>query len=80
LITTSLEDIHPPVKIDPEKVKRLREERVLSQRDLAKRARISQGTVWRIENGFAEVHPRTIRRLAAALDVEPGELMIREVR
>ena len=56
------------------KLKELREERVLSQRDLARMAGLAQGTVWRLENGFKEVHPRTIRKLAGALGVEPEEL------
>ena len=56
------------------KLKELREERVLSQRDLARMAGLAQGTVWRLENGFKEVHPRTIRKLAGALGVESKEL------
>ena len=57
------------------KLTRLREDRVLSQRDLARMAGLAQGTVWRIENGFSEVHPSTIRKLADALGVEPRELV-----
>ena len=61
-----------------QKLKRLREDKVLSQRELAREARLAQGTVWRIENGFSEVHPSTIRKLAIVLDVEPRELVKRE--
>ena len=46
------------------KLKELREESVLSQRELARMANLAYGTVWRIENGFSEVHPATIRKLA----------------
>ena len=61
-----------------QKLKRLREDKVLSQRELARKARLAQGTVWRIENGFSEVHPSTIRKLAQVLGVEPRELVKRE--
>ena len=58
-----------------DKLKALREERVLSQRELARMANLAQGTVWRIEKGFSEVHPQTIRKLAGVLGVEPKELV-----
>ena len=61
-----------------QKLKRLREDRVLSQRELAREAELAQGTVWRIENGFSEVHPSTIRKLAEVLGVEPRELVRKE--
>jgi hypothetical protein len=38
-------------------------------------ATLAQGTVWRIEKGFSEVHPQTIRKLAEVLGVEPKELV-----
>lgn len=66
------------MEVHVEKLARLREDRVLSQRDLARMAGLAQGTVWRIENGFSEVHPSTIRKLAEALSVEPRELVRRE--
>lgn len=58
-----------------QKLKRLRENRVLSQRELAREAGLAQGTVWRLESGFPQAHPRTIRKLAVALRVEPKELV-----
>ena len=60
------------------KLKALREERVLSQRDLASMAGLTQMTVWRIENGYRDARPGTIRKLARALGVEPKELVKRE--
>lgn len=57
------------------KLKRLRQEKVLSQRELASRAGLTQATVWRLENGFREARPCTIRKLAKVLDVEPNELV-----
>lgn len=67
------------VKIDGEKVRVAREQRFLSQRELADKARMNHNTVWRIEStGLAEVHPRTIRKLAEALSVDPASLTPKE--
>ena len=60
------------------KLKVLRQEKVLSQRDLASMAGLTQMTVWRIENGYRDARPGTIRKLAQALGVEPKELVKRE--
>lgn len=63
------------VKIDGNKVKAAREENFFSQRELAARAGMNHNTVWRIEGSSSvEVHPRTIRKIAEALDVDPGSL------
>ncbi len=56
------------------KVKELREDRAYSIRELAERAGVHYNTVHRIEHGQGSVHPRTIRKLAAALGVEPRDL------
>ena len=58
-------------------MKALREERVLSQRELASMAGLTQMTVWRIENGYRDAHPGTIRKIARVLGVEPKELVKR---
>jgi transcriptional regulator with XRE-family HTH domain len=63
------------MEVDVDKLKALREERVLSQRDLASMAGLTQMTVWRIENGYRDARPGTIRKLAQALGVEPKELV-----
>jgi transcriptional regulator with XRE-family HTH domain len=63
------------VRIDGAKVRTTREQRFFSQRELAGKASINHNTVWRIESGGAvEVHPRTIRKLAEALSVDPTSL------
>ena len=54
---------------------RLRERAVLTQKELAKRARISQISVHYIESGKQQPRPSTIRALARALGVRPSELM-----
>ena len=63
------------VKIDGEKVRAARERAFLSKGELADRASLDRNTVGRIENaGDTEVHPRTIRKIAEALDVDPATL------
>ena len=67
------------VRIDGEKVRAAREQRFLSQRELAAKAGINHNTVWRIEGGGSvDVHPRTIRRIAEALSVDPTSLTPQE--
>ncbi len=63
------------MEVDVLKLRRLREERVVSQRELARTAGLTHQTVWRFENGATEAHPQTIRKLAGALGVEPRELV-----
>jgi predicted transcriptional regulator len=55
-------------------LRRLREDRALSQRDLAKAAGVSQATIVHVEAGQDARHV-TVRKLAKALNVEPNELM-----
>ncbi len=62
------------VRIDGEKVRAARERAFLSKRELADEAGLDRGTVGRIEDGVTEVYPRTIRKIAKALSVEPASL------
>ena len=55
-------------------LRRIREERLMTQQDLAELARLTITTVSRIENGKTQARPRTIRSLARALEMEPPEL------
>jgi transcriptional regulator with XRE-family HTH domain len=66
------------MEVDVRRLKKLREDRVLSQRELAREAKLAYGTVWRIENGFPEARTSTIRKLAGALGVEPKDLVRRK--
>jgi transcriptional regulator with XRE-family HTH domain len=61
--------------VDGEKLRRLREERFLSHRELANLAGVSPTTVINLETN-QEISPqrRTIRKLARALEVDPHEL------
>jgi transcriptional regulator with XRE-family HTH domain len=65
------------MEIDVEKLKELRETRALSLRELANEAGVGHNTIYRIEHGQGNALPRTVRRLAKALGVEPHELMKR---
>ena len=62
------------VKIDGDKVRTSRERAFLSKRELADKAGLDRSTVWRIEDGVTEVYPRTIRKIAEALSVDPASL------
>jgi len=55
-------------------LRELRQAKVLSQRDLAERAGVTQKTIVDTERGKIRPHPRTIRKLAAALGIEPEAL------
>ena len=57
-----------------QRVRRAREARYLSQAELAVKAGISKNTLNRIETGKAGAIPRTVRKLAAALEIAPESL------
>ena len=61
-----------------ERLKELRRERVLSLRELEEKSGVSYNTIWRIEDRRQGAHPRTVRKLAEALGVEPSELLKEE--
>ncbi|MCK9489744.1 MAG: helix-turn-helix domain-containing protein [Xanthomonadales bacterium] len=61
------------MRIDPDLLRRLREQRAWSQEQLAEVAGLSVRTVQRVENGAA-ASLETRMALAAALDVEPAGL------
>jgi transcriptional regulator with XRE-family HTH domain len=56
-------------------LKEVRQSRGLSQRELGELARVSPGTVYRVENGLRGAYPGTVRKLATALGVAPEELV-----
>ena len=58
-----------------ERLRELRREQVLSLRELEEKSGVSYNTIWRIEDGRQGAHPRTIRKLAKALGVDPKELI-----
>jgi transcriptional regulator with XRE-family HTH domain len=53
----------------------LRRSRGLSQRELAKLAKCSAGTVYRLENELWGAYPVTVRKLASALGLSTAEFV-----
>jgi len=62
------------MEVNAVKLKALREDRSLSTRELAEMSGVHRHTIIRLENEQTGAQPRTIRKLAAALGVEPREL------
>ena len=56
------------------KLRELREDRTLSARELAELAGVHYNTILRLENNQGGAQPRTIRKLASALEADPREL------
>ena len=67
--------IHTLVRIDGEKLRRLRESRLWLIGDLAERSGVHRNLISTYEHGKSGAHPDTIRKLAKALDVDPTELV-----
>jgi HTH-type transcriptional regulator, competence development regulator len=63
------------VEINVTKLRELRRRRVLTLHELEERSGVSYNTIWRLENGRTGAHPRTIRKLAAALGTDPEQLV-----
>ena len=62
------------------RLRRLRELRILSQRELAKKSGVNTTTINRIERGKQRPIPKTIRKLAVALEVTIEEMMSEQQR
>ncbi len=64
------------MEVDATKLRQLREARAYSLRELEELSGVRHNTIWRIEAGQRKrTHPRTVRKLAQALGVEPTDLM-----
>jgi transcriptional regulator with XRE-family HTH domain len=63
------------VKVDGQKIQRLRSRRLLLIGDLAEKSGVHRNTISKLENDRGGAYPETIRKLAEALDVEPTELL-----
>ena len=62
------------MEVNSIKLRELREDRTLSARELAELAGVHYNTILRLENNQGGAQPRTLRKIAAALDVDPREL------
>ncbi len=58
-----------------ERMRELRRQNVLSMRELEEASGVSYNTIWRLETGKTGAQPRTIRKIAKALGVDPSELV-----
>ena len=58
-----------------DRLRELRKRSLLTQEQLAEKSGVGVTTIVRIERNQVEPQGRTIRKLAAALDIEPAELL-----
>jgi transcriptional regulator with XRE-family HTH domain len=63
------------MEVDMARLRELRRRRVLTLEELAEEAGVGRNAIWRLEHGVMGAQPRTIRKLAKALNVEPEELV-----
>ncbi|MGI8541164.1 MAG: helix-turn-helix domain-containing protein [Rubrobacteraceae bacterium] len=63
------------VKVNGDRLRRIRTEQALTLRALGERSGVAFDTINKLENGHRPARLSTIRKLADALSVEPKELM-----
>jgi HTH-type transcriptional regulator, competence development regulator len=63
------------MEVNVERLRELRRERVPSLQELEEKSGVSYNTIWRLEDGRQGAHPRTLRKLAEALGVDPSKLV-----
>jgi transcriptional regulator with XRE-family HTH domain len=63
------------IEVDGAKLRELRRRRMLSLRELGERSGVAFDNINKLENEQRRAQPRTLRKLAEALGVEPHELM-----
>jgi transcriptional regulator with XRE-family HTH domain len=64
------------VRVNGNKLRKLREQKLLTREELGERAGVSADQIGRIERGVTtNPHMRTIRGLVKALEVGPTELL-----
>ena len=62
-------------RVELPNLRRVRERALLTQRELAAKADLTQATVQRIESGATRARISTVRRLAEVLQVDARELL-----
>jgi predicted transcriptional regulator len=63
------------IEVDGAKLRELRRRRMLSLRELGERSGVAFDNINKLENEKHRAQPRTLRKLAEVLGVEPHELM-----
>ena len=66
------------MRVDGEKMRELRDDKLLTQTQLAQLAHVALDTVWRLENGISGGQQTSIKKIARVLGVEPKELVGRK--
>jgi transcriptional regulator with XRE-family HTH domain len=56
-------------------LREVRQSKGLSQKELSELAKVSTGTVYRVETGLRGAYPGTVKKLATALGVAPETLV-----
>jgi len=70
-----MDTVRDVVKVNGAKLRHHRALALMTQEDLVKASGVSRDTISRIELGQQNAHPRTLKKLAKALDVDPRELL-----
>jgi transcriptional regulator with XRE-family HTH domain len=60
------------------RLREVREEKLLTQVELAARAGVTEATISRLETGVTQPRISTVRKLAAGLGVKPEQLVVRD--
>jgi transcriptional regulator with XRE-family HTH domain len=63
------------IEVDGARLRELRRRKMLSLRELEQRSGVAFDNINKLENEKRRAQPRTLRKLADALGVEPRELM-----
>jgi transcriptional regulator with XRE-family HTH domain len=63
------------IEVEGAKLRELRRHKMLSLRELEQRSGVAFDNINKLENEKRRAQPRTLRKLAEALGVEPHELM-----
>ena len=63
------------MRVDGEKLKKLREDKVLTMKETAKLSGVSYNTLYRLEHGKTGARQRSIKALARVYGVAPQELL-----
>jgi transcriptional regulator with XRE-family HTH domain len=63
------------MEVNVRRLRELRRQKVLSMRELEEASGVSYNTIWRLETSKTGAQPRTLRRIAGALGVDPAELV-----
>jgi transcriptional regulator with XRE-family HTH domain len=63
------------MEVNVQRLRELRRQKVLSMREVEEMSGVSYNTIWRLENGITGAQPRTIRKIAEVLGVEPAKLL-----